>query len=138
MTGMLGASMRQFVTLLSIATLPLSASCSSRPVRTHQTTNAQAEWHLAHLNRRFASILKATDGITVIEGWPDNPIKSAFSIGQSFSEPDHHGHKKYTIVKVEEDGVVIEYFSRFDHRSFGKDLIEEDRGTVKLKWKSAQ
>ncbi len=107
-----------------------SSQLASAP-QTTKTTNAHSEWHLTHLNNRFASVIKAQKGIVVVEDWPDNPKKSVFSIGYSFTEADHHGQKKYTILKTEDDGVIIEYFSRFDHSSFGKNLIEEDSGTVK-------
>lgn len=124
--------------ILLISVIVLMIGCGSHgPVKTTRTTNQQAEWHLKHLNDRYASIVKTAGGVDFVEGLPDNPKKATMPVGSTIVEPDHHGSRKYTIVKIEGDGVVIEYFSRFDHRSFGKELIEEDRGTFKLKWKLA-
>ena len=120
------------------ASVPMMVCCSQSPVKTTRTTNQQAEWHIKHLNDRYASVSKAAGGVDFVEGQPDNPKKATMSVGSTITEPDHHGSTKYTITKIEEDGVVIEYFSCFDHRSFGKQLIEEDTGTIKLKWKLAR
>ena len=131
-------NMRILVIAFLIGAMAFSGGCTSRSPRTKQTTNAQADWHVTHLNSRYASVFKATNGVGVVDGWPDNPTTSVLKVGSSFVEPDDHGHRKYTVLKIEEGGVVFEYFSSFDHRSFGKNLIEEDTGTVKLKWKMAQ
>jgi hypothetical protein len=130
--------MKTIITTCLIATLICIVGCKSNSPKITRTTNAQAQWHVDFLNRRYASIFKTTNGVGVVQGWPDIPKKSVLNIGSSFDVPDHHGSKKYTVLRIEDDGVVIEYFSCFDHRSFGKNLIEADTGTVKLKWKLAQ
>ena len=130
--------MKTIITACLIATVLCIVGCESDSPETTRTTNAQAQWHIDFLNRRYASIFEATNGVGLVQGWPENPTTSVLQIGSSFNDPDHHSQKKYTIRRIEDDGVVIDYFSSFDHRSFGKNLIEEDTGTVKLKWKMAQ
>lgn len=124
--------------MIIAAAIVLMIGCDPHGPATTSTTNKHAEWYLEHLNDRYASIVRTASGVDFTEGLPDNPKKATMSLGSTIVEPDHHGYRKYTIAKIEGDGVVIEYFSRFDHRSFGKELIEEDRGTFKLKWKPAQ
>jgi hypothetical protein len=131
-------NMKTLIATCLIAVIAIFVGCTSRSPQTKRTTNAQAEWHITHLNSRYASVFKATNGVGIVDGWPDNPTTSVLTVGSSFVEPDDHGHRKYTVLKTEEDGVVLQYFSSFDHRSFGKNLIEEDSGTLKLKWKLAQ
>lgn len=130
--------MKTIITACLMATLACVMGCNSSSPEITRTTNAQAQWHVDFLNRRYASVFKATNGVGVVQGWPGNPKQSVLPVGSSFVEPDDHGHRKYTVLKIEEDGVVLEYFSSFDHTSFGKNLIEEDSGTFKLKWKLAQ
>jgi hypothetical protein len=131
-------NMRTFITSGLIGLCSLFFGCTSQSPQIKQTKNAQKEWHIAHLNIRYASVFKATNGVGVVEVWPENPRTTVLSVGTSFVEPDHHGYLKYTVLKIEEDGAVFEYYSSFDHRSFGKNLIEKDSGTFKLKWKLAQ
>jgi hypothetical protein len=52
--------------------------------------------------------------------------------------PDHHQSTTYTLEKIEPTGIVIRYESRFDHRSFGKNLINVNRGTLRLPWKEEE
>ncbi|WFB34965.1 hypothetical protein P3T73_12430 [Kiritimatiellota bacterium B12222] len=87
------------------------------------------------MNRRFASILQTSEGVAVVEGWPDNPTTSILKIAESFEDSDHHSRNRYTLLSSEDDGVVIHYVCSFDHRSFGQDRVEEDSGIIKLKWK---
>lgn len=109
------------VLVLSLATLIAAfaffTSRSADPVTIQKTTNAQEQWHAKHLNSQFSSI-------------------RSMLVGESFTEIDDHGYRQYTILAVEEDGLLIEYFSQMDLRLFGENRIEEDSGTIKLKWKT--
>lgn len=49
--------------------------------------------------------------------------------------PDDHGSIKYKLLKIDVDGIDMGYESRFDHRSFGRNLITIDKGVVHLLWK---
>ena len=48
--------------------------------------------------------------------------------GQKFYHLDHHGSSEFIVKSIMADSIVIRYETRFDHRSFGKNLITEDFG----------
>lgn len=100
-----------------------------KPVETIETVNKNPQWHVNYLNRRFKAITRDGSGINVMRA-------STMNIGSTINNPDDHGYTRYTLLKIEDDGVVFKYTSSFDHRSFAKNLIEKDSGTFKIKWKS--
>jgi hypothetical protein len=56
------------------------------------------------------------------------------AVGYSITEPGDDGNfRTYTVTGFNEDGITIEYLSHFDHRTWGKQLIEEDAGTVVIR-----
>ncbi len=58
-------------------------------------------------------------------------------VGESFrARPDHHSSGQYTLKAIEPPGIVLVYDTRFDHRSFGKNLINVNRGELRIPWKS--
>lgn len=60
-------------------------------------------------------------------------------VGESFKHrPDHHLTSCYTLKAIEPTGIIIEYETRFDHRSFGKNLINVDRGELRIHWKQPE
>jgi hypothetical protein len=101
------------------------------------TTDQHRDWHVAFVRSRI-SYLQPDGGQVRITGrvfWPSSePETHAVPVGYRFSFPDDHGSRNYTISAVESDGVLIEYESEFDHTSFGKRLLERDRGQFKLPW----
>ena len=52
--------------------------------------------------------------------------------GMVIYSPDHHGRKIFTVKRITADGILLEYFTTFDHRSFGENLITQDRGEIEL------
>lgn len=54
--------------------------------------------------------------------------------GDSMTIPDHHGVITWTVTKLNDDGLLFDYRSRFDHRSFGKNLITETRAEISVPW----
>ena len=60
-------------------------------------------------------------------------------VGESFrGRPDHHSSGRYTLKAIEPTGVVLAYDTRFDHRSFGKNLINVNRGELRIPWKNKE
>jgi len=58
-------------------------------------------------------------------------------VGESFrARPDHHSSGQYTLKAIEPTGIVLSYDTRFDHRSFGKNLINVNRGELRIPWKN--
>ena len=51
--------------------------------------------------------------------------------------PDHHGQTIFDVIAIDEPGVTLAYRAEFHHRSFGRNEITIDRGTVLLPWKPA-
>lgn len=73
----------------------------------------------------------ASDGRVISDGGSKDFI---ISEGESFhNQPDHHSSLSYKLKKISSDKITIEYYSSFDHRSFGKDLLTTDTGIVELK-----
>lgn len=48
------------------------------------------------------------------------------------SPPDHHASFFYEVKEIKKNSVVLKYETRFDHRSFGKDLITHDEGEFEI------
>jgi hypothetical protein len=53
-------------------------------------------------------------------------------MGDAFSIADHHLSLTWRIEDISAEGVDIGYETRFNHASFGKDMIKIDRGRVRL------
>ena len=62
---------------------------------------------------------------------------TSFRIGEggSFSIPDEHSFRKFTVLAIEEQGIRLAYESTFDHRAFGPNRISVDRGVVYLMYR---
>ena len=53
--------------------------------------------------------------------------------GDIFYSLEHHGIKVFTVKSIDSDRIVLKYLSKFDHRSFSKNLLTEDLGEITLK-----
>lgn len=70
---------------------------------------------------------------------PNRETKFVLAPGESFQgTPDHHSSSTLTMVTIDSKGLKLNYEMRFDHRSFGKDLITVDNGNIVLPLKTAQ
>lgn len=118
------------IVIVVIATRPSEVAPMVR-----QTTNVEAPSYVTILNGQFQSIARSSNGIAVSQNWKGKPTNFVYAVGQSFVRQDDHGHVEYTVVSVDDLGVVIDYFSRFNLRSLGTNEIHEDSGTFRLKWK---
>lgn len=124
-----------FLSLGAIIVISCQGPSFHNPATT-STTNHDRDWHIRFLRTRLQS-LQPKDGQVQITGLVfQSPVAQSHTVpaGYKLAFPDDHGHWIYTIARIESDGVVIEYESSFDHRSFGKNLITRDKGTFKLPW----
>ncbi len=114
---------------------------------TKQTQGEQANWlikslttHLLEIkenkeNREKAQIV--SDG-QYTKG-ANRETKFVLAPRESFQgPPDHHSSSTLTMVTIDSKGLKLNYEMRFDHRSFGKDLITVDNGNIVLPLKTAQ
>lgn len=125
------------VVVCMIGTIAFIAYRIEHP-RVKRTIGREAEGHRSRLEQRFSAVFPTNNGVRLVDSWfPSH--NTNVSVGYSFMEPGDDGNfKTYTVSGIEEDGILIDYLSHFDHRTWGKWLIEEDAGTVKLKWKKQQ
>lgn len=108
-----------------------------------QTTDKQRAWlvdrmkeHVKVIALRNGKVHFESDGF-FHSGASDMAKTFDKGKGEEFSTAaDHHSSIKLKIKEFsKEKGVTIEYLSRFDHRSFGKNMTTEDRGEFTLPWK---
>ena len=57
---------------------------------------------------------------------------------ESFSaQPDHHTSRELTVLKILKNAVLLGYRDKFDHRSFGKNLITLDSGEIMIEYRES-
>jgi hypothetical protein len=92
--------------------------------------------HFVFANDNYG-IMKATvlDPGRPEDSYPEWTGDFTLAVGESFMHrPDHHLSSRYTLKTTNATGVVIEYETRFDHRSFGKNLINVSKGKLRIPW----
>ena len=115
-----------------------SAHTYLRNALTELTRNGEVV-HFDFLNGSYG-IMK---DITPDPAYPDHAYqvwtgKFDLAVDESFKHrPSHHQSSRYTLKEIEPTGIIIEYEKRFDHRSFGKNLISLDRGELRIPWKQS-
>lgn len=139
-------NLRSFI---SVMLLPLTLiACESSAVRTEETREQQSAW----LRDRFSECMVSLtpDGAHAVRYRTGNKGCSplGFDAGEggmgtlrlddTFSKADHHLSLTWRIEGISAAGVQIGYEARFDHGSFGKDLITIDRGRVRLPYRNQQ
>jgi hypothetical protein len=108
--------------------------------RTEQTQNEQRDWVVEYLTKHItacavegAAVSISSDGAVVSD---DGSKSFRLQAGGTFRNlPDHHASLYYTLKEIGAGTIAVGYESRFDHRSFGKDLITIDSGVVELNCK---
>ena len=116
---------------------------------TKQTQAEQANWLVKSLSSHVLEIKESKENRENIgraqltsDGkytkGPNRDSKFTLAPGESFQgPPDHHSSSTLTMVAIDTKGLKLNYEMRFDHRSFGKDLITIDKGSIVLPLKSA-
>ena len=97
-----------------------------------------------YLNAHFITVVPdsgkvrfMTDGSLGIGNW-GNSWQSEFSlgVGEKFqARPDHHLSSSFEVRGIGMKGVVLKYQTKFDQRSFGKNLISIDEGEIEISYK---
>ena len=108
---------------------------------TKGTKNQQAQvWqdqfnkHVTGISLQASQVWMASDGYFRIQtSFGEASAKFLLKPGDVFyGPPDHHATVNFRLKEIEPDGAIIEYESKFDHRSFGKNLITVVKGTFKV------
>lgn len=109
---------------------------------TRQTTGEQAKWLINSLTTHCTKIsisgekARITSDGTYTKG-AAHESDFTLACGESFSGPtDHHSSSTIVLSGIDKSKLQLHYEMRFDHRSFGKDLITIDSGNVVLPIKS--
>lgn len=78
-----------------------------------------------------------TDGSLGIGNWGDSwQSEFALGVGEKFqTQPDHHSSSSFEVRGISVKGIVVKYQTKFDHQSFGKDLITIDEGEIEISYK---
>lgn len=121
---------------LSLFVCLISYAGVSNATETKKTQNEQLTWVTDFLKKHitcsivYSKVSITSDGRII---GSDGNKNFTVSEGDKFSnQPDHHSSLFYTLKKISNNKINIEYESSFDHRSFGKDLITSDSGVVEL------
>ena len=88
---------------------------------------------MAFLKSHLVSVAKNSDKVHLVTDGKIWAREIDLTIGQKLnSSPDHHGSFFYAVKDIAKSGVLVEYETQFDHRSFGKDLITIDKGEFEI------
>ena len=100
------------------------------------TANKNAAWHHQYLSSRITALQPERGGVMLTGTLfaTDAPQTKVLPVGYTITFPDDHGWRKYTLASISDGGAVIDYWTLFDHRSFGRNLIETDAGSFLLEW----
>ena len=119
-------------------------SGAAMATETKQTQGEHANWLVKSLTAHLQEIRaikeskenKAKAQITSDGQYtkgPNRESKFILAPGESFQgPPDHHSSTSLTMLKIDSSGLKLSYEMRFDHRSFGEDLITIDNGNISL------
>ncbi len=126
-----------FITLLMM--LPLSTFATEE----QRTSNEEKEWTADFLKKHISCILSdqgdsvsiKSDGNVVKDNNSDDYGAQTFSVSvgdRFYRSTEDHSTTAYTLKTISDKVIEVEYESRFNHRSFGDDLITIDTGLVVL------
>ena len=110
---------------------------------TKLTKGERANWLIDSLTTHCLKIASSGRTATICSDGQytkDKARESEFTLtpGDSFYGPtDHHSSTTIKLTGIDKNGLLLDYEMRFDHRSFGKDLISVDSGSVVLPLKSS-
>ncbi len=130
------------ITLVFI-TIHLLIGCEKRVPEIKHTVGQQKEWVIEYINKSMSEISLTQSGKVHFVRTNFNPkfkmpehLKEFdLSAGETFSHPDDHGGTTFLVKEIRKSGVILEYKSTFDHRSFGKKVITIDEGQIDVSYK---
>jgi hypothetical protein len=133
-----------FILVILLMNMLFNCSPAEKPSQIKKTSNQQQSWSLNYLSENVLSCQRIDDSVAFrttaklgIGQW-GHSWNQAFVLGRGgvfFLAPDHHMKVSFQIVSIDSAGVLIKYEYRFDHRSFGKDLISIDSGEIRFHYK---
>ncbi len=93
--------------------------------------------HLLAVAPDSSKVTFITDGRLGIGDWGKSWQREfALETGGKFQgAPDHHSSSSFEVQTIGARSVLIKYQTKFDHRSFGKNLISIDEGEVAIAYK---
>jgi hypothetical protein len=121
-------------------------NCSSieKQAMVEKTFGQQQSWALNFLNENILSLHRLEDSVAFRTtaklgigqwGYSWNQNFSLGREGEFFLSPDHHLKVSFRISSIDSTSVQIKYEYKFDHRSFGKELISIDTGEIRFNYK---
>ncbi len=120
--------------IVLIITLYVAGCGHLQPSPTVQrTTNAQQAWHARFLRDHVAlttigsTTQFSSDRLTI---GSTAKLSGNLNIGDKLIVQDHHYETTYTLRNTDTNAATFEYECTFDHRSFGKNLVSIDMGSV--------
>ena len=136
--------------MLGLSTAFIFIICTSllhaetTPPKIQKTSGEQQEWMQQFLEKHLISIVRNGDKIEIESdgllgildsnwNWLTKFILVQFD--EFIQRPDHHASTKFKLIEIKEGKIIILYESRFDHCSFGSNLITIDIETVEMKYK---
>ena len=125
------------LTLLPLLTISMLAA-PAMATETKTTSGAQVKWfsdslakHLTIKTRDSQTLRLSSDGFYLKQG--ESQKSFLLKPGDKLqSSADHHASMILTFIGIDNKAAKFHYESRFDHRSFGKDLITIDSREVAL------
>jgi len=112
----------------------LLSGCSGGPT-VQQTTGQDHVWHQRFLREHLTLTLLDSNTVEFTSdrlhpAHPTGKDDSKLRVGSSLIMVDDHASTTYVIRSLAATDAYVDYEAKFDHRSFGKDLITIDTGTV--------
>ena len=129
----------------SLLVVFLIAGCNS--TQTEVTKNKDKEAETSFFNTHIVSMTLESDKVRFVTDGKLTPVSPAAPANESFiigvgerliTSPDEHASTEFTYRGVRDSSALFEYESRFDQRSFGKNLISIDRGEILVSFKTGK
>ncbi len=123
-----------FLLIISISLLSCSQQEATKENNIEITTteNKNAHSYKKYYIQHYSINPKSETEIQLDQGSKDSV--RYLKIGESLQRTDHHLNLTLTLKKITDTGANFSYQSKFDHRSFGKNLIEKDQGEFFISW----
>jgi len=111
--------------------------------KTERSVGEQRQWYEDFFQRSVLSLARNEDRVMFVSDGAfglrgESEWVTSFSLesgGIFYQAPDDHSSCEFKVLELGDEGITLEYTSRFDHRSFGRDLITIDTATIFLEYR---
>lgn len=126
---------------LTLALCVALAACGGQAEE--KTKGAQRAENEAFLRAHVVSLIPQSDGVALCSDGQlgltdgDGAWQREFHLGKGDrfrSQADEHASSIFEVTEIKPDMIVVKYMSRFDHASFGKNLVTVDEGEVAVRF----